>query len=84
MRMRSRWLALGLMLWKDVLWMLVNIEFWAVAGMLFDLRQGKRLFGIAESGYISAVILGGFAIPALTRAFGTVEDALKNLMIAET
>lgn len=39
----QRWLFAVLMVWKDILWMLLGLEFWAFAGCLFNVRQGKRL-----------------------------------------
>ena len=30
--MDNQWLSMALMIWKDVHWVLIEIEFWAVAG----------------------------------------------------
>src|SRR4051812_5854201 len=32
----ARWLVMGLMVWKDVQWVLAGVEFWALAGLLFN------------------------------------------------
>jgi HEAT repeat protein len=48
-----------------------NLEFWSLAGSLFDLRQSKRLFGLIGSGGWIAVILGGLLTPALVALIGT-------------
>lgn len=68
----SRWLALALMMWKDVQFILAAIVLWALAGMLFDLRQGKRLFGLIGAGDVLAIIAAGLAVPFIVRAVGTV------------
>ena len=34
----GKWLSMGLMVWKGVHWVLIQIEFWAVAGYLFNVR----------------------------------------------
>ena len=44
-----------------------NITFWGAAGRIFNLRQGKRLFGIIDSGQIFGVILSSYAIPFILR-----------------
>lgn len=67
----SRWQALAMMVWKDVLWVLSGLELWAVAGMLLNARQGKRLFGLVATGEVVAVIFGGLAIPLLTTRLDT-------------
>ena len=66
------WVSMALMVWKDVHWVLIEIQFWAVAGFLFNVRQGKRLFGLAASGDILAKILGGFGMPWIVGLTGTV------------
>ncbi len=66
----SRWLAFGMMAWKEVLWILSDFEFWAVAVALFNVRQGKRLFGLVTAGGIWATILGGFLTPAVVPFVG--------------
>ncbi len=71
-----RGLALGLMIWKEVLYVLSSLAFWALAGLLFDVRQGKRLFGLIASGFVLANVLGGVLAAAVVRKVGTL-----NLLI---
>ncbi len=66
----SRWVGFGLMIWKDVQFILTGYEFRAVAGAVFDLRQGKRLFGLIGAGEIAAVVLGGALTPLLADRLG--------------
>lgn len=74
---KARWLVALVMIWRDVQWTLVTMEFWAVAGLLFNVRQGKRLFGLIASGDILARILCGASIPVIVRWVGTL-----NLLLA--
>lgn len=67
----SQWLAFALMFWLRMLIVLGNLEFWGLAGRLFNVRQGKRLFGLIGSGELTANIVGGFATPLLVMLFGT-------------
>lgn len=68
----TKWLSMGLMVWKDVHWVFIQIEFWAVAGYLLNVRQGKRLFGLVASGGVLSDILGGFGMPWIVARTGTV------------
>lgn len=45
------------------LFILANIGFWGNAGRLFSLRQGKRLFGLIDSGIIVGGIISSYSIP---------------------
>lgn len=67
----TRWLAAGLMVWKEVLWMLLSLEFWGMAGCLFNVRQGKRLFPVAFSGTLLAGFAGGLSVAGLVEVAST-------------
>lgn len=67
----GRWVTALIMVWKDVLWVLLALEFWALAGMLLDLRQGKRLFGAIAGGQILALMVGGVAVSLLSKVLPT-------------
>lgn len=49
---------------------LAILGFWGLANRIFSLRQGKRLFGIIDSGLIIGVILSTASIPILPAIFG--------------
>lgn len=51
---------------------LALLGFWGTTGRLFTLRQGKRLFGLVDTGIIVGVIVSSYAIPVLlTVGFNT-------------
>lgn len=49
----------------------VNLVFWPLVGRLFTVQQGKRLFGLANSGLWIGIILTGFSMPFIVRWVGT-------------
>jgi hypothetical protein len=49
---------------------LAILGFWGLANRIFSLRQGKRLFGIIDSGLIIGVIISTASIPILPALFG--------------
>ncbi len=53
---------MGIMIAKDILWLFIGMEFGILSGIIFDIRQGKRLFGLLMSGEILSGILGGLSI----------------------
>ncbi len=67
----QRGLFAVLMVWKEVLWMLLGLEFWAFAGCLFNVRQGKRLFAVAASGALVAGLVGGIMVGGLVKLAST-------------
>lgn len=54
--------AFVVVIWAEVVVMLNGIVFWNLAGRLLNLRQGKRLFGLASTGEVLAYIVGGVSI----------------------
>ncbi|HET7747107.1 MAG TPA: cyclic nucleotide-binding domain-containing protein, partial [Vicinamibacteria bacterium] len=69
------WLPFALLVWYRALSILTDLEYWAVAGRIFDVRQAKRLFPLIGSGEVLARIAGSFAVPLLV-AFSGVENLL--------
>ncbi len=70
------WLLFGLLSCSGILLMLTTLEYWTVAGRLYDLRQGKRLFSLIGSGEVIAKIGGAFSVPLFVRLMG-----VKNLLL---
>ncbi len=52
------------------------VTFWGVMGRIFSLRQGKRLFGLIDSGQILAMILVSFSIPFIVKALSGTKDLI--------
>ena len=60
-------IAFGLLVWSRIMIFVSQNEFWGLPLHLFDVRQGKRLFSLIDSGSFLAKILGYFSVPLLTR-----------------
>jgi ATP:ADP antiporter, AAA family len=63
----AAWLVFASLVWYRVLSILTDLEYWAVAARLYDVRQAKRLFGLVGSGEVVARIVGAFSVPLLLR-----------------
>ncbi len=61
----SKWLAFGLFVMMGPLNIVALVGFWGAVSRIFDLRQGKRLFGIIDGGQVIGVILSSWAVPFL-------------------
>ncbi len=70
------WLIFILPILFQVVVNLGNLEFWGLAARLYDVRQGKRLFGLVGAGQWLAIVLTGLLIPLLVGWMGT-----SNLLI---
>ena len=70
------WLGFGLIIWHRVMSDFVSDGFNRLALLLFDVRQGKRLFGLISSAEIPANILGYSMASFLVAFVGTA-----NLLI---
>ncbi|RPJ25084.1 MAG: hypothetical protein EHM35_15810, partial [Planctomycetaceae bacterium] len=55
----------------QILAVFTGLEFWTLAGRLFNVRQGKRLFGLIGAGQWLAIVLTGLLIPILVTWLGT-------------
>lgn len=72
----EQWLALGMFVGIGPYIMLVYFVFRSVAGRLFDLRQGKRLFGLISTGEVISTMAGFFSVPLLLRVLPRATDLL--------
>jgi hypothetical protein len=64
------WLIFTMMIAYRLLSMLTDLEYWAVAARLYDVRQSKRLFGLVGSGEVAARVVGSFSVPLLVSVLG--------------
>lgn len=72
----AQWPIIGFMIAIEVLWLLTNLEFWSLSARIFNIQQGKRLFGLVGAGDTIASIIGGFTVPLIVGWVGT-----RNLLI---
>jgi ATP/ADP translocase len=61
----SKWVTFLVFIMLGPLNILALLGFWGTAGRLFTLRQGKRLFGLVDSGLLVGIIISCYAIPVL-------------------
>jgi ATP:ADP antiporter, AAA family len=67
----SKWLLLALPVWSQTLVNISVMAFWTLSGNLFDVRQGKRIFGLMNAGsWLAYVVMGPFTAP-LVALLGT-------------
>lgn len=50
--------AIAIMVGYRVIYLLINLEFWGLSALVFDVRQSKRLFSVIGSGDMPAKALG--------------------------
>lgn len=60
-------LAFALLVMMGPVIIISMLGFWGTAGRYFTLREGKRLFGIIDTGSIVGMILAFYAVPILVR-----------------
>ncbi len=80
----SPWVSFVMFIWIRVVVFGTAIIFWGVAARLFNLRQGKRIFGLISSGEVLSQIIGFLSIPLLMQVFTTsnlVFIAFLNLLL---
>ena len=70
--MRADWASFGVLVWFTVLTALIHVTFWGMATRLFDVRQGKRLFGLVGAGEMVASVISGLATPLFIQWWGTI------------
>lgn len=61
----SKWVVFIVFIMLGPLNILAALGFWGTAGRLFSLRQGKRLFGLVDSGLVVGIIVSCYTIPVL-------------------
>ncbi len=60
-----RWLIFAIFVMMGPLNIIALLGFWGTVGRLFTLRQGKRLFGLIDTGGILGIILSSYAVPVI-------------------
>ncbi|MCA0454264.1 MAG: HEAT repeat domain-containing protein [Chloroflexi bacterium] len=67
----AQWPIIAFMIALELLWLLTSLEFWSLSARIFNIQQGKRLFGVISAGETIASIIGGFSIPLIVSSIGT-------------
>lgn len=65
------WIAFMMFIWIRVFLFITAVVFWGISARLFNLRQGKRLFGLISSGEVMSNIIGFLSIPILMKFIET-------------
>jgi len=73
----SKWLIFFIFVMMGPLNILALLGFWGTVGRMFTLRQGKRLFGLVDTGQILGIILISYAVPILL----SFKFEAKNLLL---
>jgi len=76
----AHWLIFLIFMMMGPINIVAMVGFWGTAGRLFTLRQGKRLFGIVDTGQIIGIIIASYAIPLIPILFKIHLDT-KNLIL---
>lgn len=71
-----RWIAFAALVAYRIVSSLTDLEYWAVASRMYDVRQAKRLFGLIGTGEVIARITASFSVPFLVKLGG-----VSNLML---
>ncbi len=61
----TAWLAFVMYTWVRIMVYITLVNFWGMAGRLFNIRQGKRIFGLISIGEVVSIIIGYFSIPLI-------------------
>lgn len=61
----SSWLIFMMYTWVRIVVYILLVNFWGTAGKLFNIRQGKRIFGLIGIGEVVSIIIGYFSIPLI-------------------
>ncbi len=64
------WLAVLIMVWYRVLYLLCSLEFWGMTSLMFNVRQGKRLFSLISVGDVLPKVLGYSSLSFLIHVIG--------------
>ena len=63
----SAGLSFFMLIWVAVFIYVGAVGFWGMASQMFNLRQGKRLFGLIGTGAVVSDIIGFFSIPVILK-----------------
>ncbi len=61
----NSWLIFIMYTWVRIVVYITLVTFWSIAGKIFNIRQGKRIFGLIGTGEVVSVMIGYFSIPLI-------------------
>lgn len=64
---RQPWLVFIMYTWVRIVVYLTLVSFWGIAGKMFNIRQGKRIFGLIGIGEVVSIMIGYFSIPVILK-----------------
>ena len=64
------WMAVVIMVWYRVLYLLCSLEFWGMTSLMFNVRQGKRLFSLISVGDVLPKVLAYSSLRFLIDVIG--------------
>ncbi|MFC2113641.1 hypothetical protein ACFLTA_10270 [Bacteroidota bacterium] len=62
---QTEWIVFAIFVMMGPINIIALLGFWGTVGRIFTLRQGKRLFGLIDTGQILGIIVSSYAIPVL-------------------
>jgi len=67
----SSWITFVMYTWVRVMVYITLVNFWGVAGRLFNVRQGKRIFALISIGEVVSYMIGYLSIPLILKFLNT-------------
>lgn len=61
----TKWLSFGIFVLMGPLNIVALVGFWGTVTRIFDIRQGKRIYGFIDTGQVIGVIISSFSVPFL-------------------
>jgi hypothetical protein len=65
--LKNSWLIFTMYTWVRIVVYITLVTFWGIAGKLFNIRQGKRIFGLIGIGEVISIMIGYFSIPLILK-----------------
>ncbi len=67
----SSWITFVMYTWVRLMVYILLVNFWGVAGRLFNVRQGKRIFALISIGEVVSYMTGYLSIPLILKFLNT-------------
>lgn len=67
---KIQWLALLVVAWNLMLYMVVGYGYWGLASLMFNVRESRRIFSVIGAGDLPAKVIGYLFVHLLTPVIG--------------